>query len=167
MQHPPSPPSYVASSDGDGRINRDSSSSSSSRVIHDLNFTDTVALLLACPPYFFACITALLLAWSSGRYHERTWHITIGFAVAIVGFVIAASTTNTAGRYVACFVFAAGAFAVNSVITGWIATTLSQSQEKKAVCSFTLFYYYFRAYLHTYICTLLCFSSALVSSDHC
>ncbi|KAI1255756.1 hypothetical protein MGN70_002496 [Eutypa lata] len=119
--------------DGDGRINRDSSSSSSSRVIHDLNFTDTVALLLACPPYFFACITALLLAWSSGRYHERTWHITIGFAVAIVGFVIAASTTNTAGRYVACFVFAAGAFAVNSVITGWIATTLSQSQEKKAV----------------------------------
>ncbi|KAK7747205.1 hypothetical protein SLS62_009147 [Diatrype stigma] len=102
-------------------------------VIHDLDFTDTVALLLACPPYFFACIAALLLAWSSGRYHERTWHITAGFAVAVVGFVIAASTESTAGRYVACFVFAAGAFAVNSVITGWIATTLSQSAEKKAV----------------------------------
>ena len=102
-------------------------------VIHDLNFTDTVALLLACPPYLFACVAALILAWSSGRYHERTWHITVGFAVAIAGFVAAAATTNTAGRYVACFVFPAGAFAVNSVITGWIATTLSQSREKKAV----------------------------------
>ncbi|RYP46717.1 hypothetical protein DL769_011371 [Monosporascus sp. CRB-8-3] len=104
-------------------------------VIQDLNFTSTVALLLACPPYIFACAAALLLAWSSGHFHERTWHITAGFAVAIVGFAAAASTTasNTAGRYAACFVFPAGAFSVNSVITGWIATTLSQSREKKAV----------------------------------
>ncbi|RYP34304.1 hypothetical protein DL767_004298 [Monosporascus sp. MG133] len=83
-------------------------------VIHDLNFTSAVALLLACPPYIFACVAALLPAWSSGRFHERTWHITAGFAAAIVGFAAAAATTasNTA-----CFVFPAGAFSVNSVIT--------------------------------------------------
>ena len=107
-------------------------------VIHDLNFTDTMALLLACPPYLLACVAALILAWSSGHFHERTWHITIGFLVAIAGFAAAASTTNTAERYVACFIFPAGAFAVNSVITGWIATTLSQNKEKKAVCSLGL-----------------------------
>jgi hypothetical protein len=65
--------------------------------------------------------------------HERTWHITIGLLVAIVGFVIAASTLNTAGRYIACFIFPMGAYSVNSVIIGWASSTLSQTREKKAV----------------------------------
>lgn len=66
--------------------------------------------------------------------HERTWHITVGLFVAIVGFVIAASTLNTAGRYVACFIFPMGAYSVNSVIIGWASSTLGQTKEKKAVC---------------------------------
>lgn len=65
--------------------------------------------------------------------HERTWHITVGLFVAIVGFVIAASTLNTAGRYIACFIFPVGAYSVNSVIIGWAASTLGQTKEKKAV----------------------------------
>ena len=65
--------------------------------------------------------------------HERTWHITIGLLVAIVGFVIAASTLNTAGRYIACFIFPMGAYSVNSVIIGWASSTLGQTKEKKAV----------------------------------
>jgi hypothetical protein len=64
-----------------------------------------------------------MTGWSSGRMHERTWHITVGLAVAIVGFVLAASTMNTAGRYVACFIFPIGAYSVNSVIIGWAAST--------------------------------------------
>lgn len=71
--------------------------------------------------------------------HERTWHITIGLLVAIVGFVIAASTLNTAGRYVACFIFPMGAYSVNSVIIGWASSTLSQTKEKKAV-SYSSYY---------------------------
>ncbi|KAI1498133.1 major facilitator superfamily domain-containing protein [Biscogniauxia marginata] len=102
-------------------------------VVKGLGFTNTTALLLTCPPYICACIISLLLAWSSGRFHERTWHITIGFAIAIVGFVTAASTLDVVGRYIACFIFPAGAYSVNSIIVGWTATTLSQSQEKKAV----------------------------------
>jgi multisubunit Na+/H+ antiporter MnhG subunit len=70
--------------------------------------------------------------------HERTWHITIGLLVAIVGFVIAASTLNTAGRYIACFIFPMGAYSVNSVIIGWASSTLSQTKEKKAVSYFHL-----------------------------
>jgi len=53
--------------------------------------------------------------------------------VAIIGFVTAASTLDPVGRYIACYIFPAGAYSVNSVIVGWVATTLSQSQEKKAV----------------------------------
>ncbi|RYP22109.1 hypothetical protein DL765_001868 [Monosporascus sp. GIB2] len=118
-----------------GRLRLFSFSSRVSGVIHELNFTSTVALFLACPPYIFACAVVLRLAWSSGRFHEHTWHITAGFAVAIAGFAAAASTpaSNPAGLYAACFVFPAGSFSENSVITGWIATALPQSLEKKAV----------------------------------
>lgn len=65
--------------------------------------------------------------------HERTWHITIGLLVAIIGFVMAASTLNTVARYLACFIFPVGAYSVNSVIIGWASSTLSQTKEKKAV----------------------------------
>lgn len=88
---------------------------------------------MTCPPFIFAGAAGIGFGWSSGRFHERTWHITAGLAVAIAGFALAAATLNTAARYVACFIFPMGAYAVNSVIIGWAASTLSQTKEKKAV----------------------------------
>ncbi|KAI4617781.1 hypothetical protein J4E83_006113 [Alternaria metachromatica] len=102
-------------------------------VIKTLGFNTTITLLLTCPPFLLAGAAGIATGWSSGRMHERTWHITGGLLVAIVGFVIAASTMNTAGRYVACFIFPMGAYSVNSVIIGWASSTLSQTKEKKAV----------------------------------
>lgn len=88
---------------------------------------------MTCPPFIFAGAAGIAFGWSSGRLHERTWHITGGLSVAIVGFALAAATLNTAARYVACFIFAMGAYSVNSVIIGWASSTLSQTKEKKAV----------------------------------
>ena len=102
-------------------------------VVKTLGFSTTITLVLTCPPFIFAGAAGILFGWSSGRFHERTWHITTGLVIAIVGFVIAASTLNTAGRYVACFIFPVGAYAVNSVIIGWASSTLGQTKEKKAV----------------------------------
>ena len=65
--------------------------------------------------------------------HERTWHITVGLGTAVAGFVMAASTLNIAARYVSFFIFASGAYSVNSVIIGWASSTLAQTKEKKAV----------------------------------
>ncbi|KAL1956114.1 hypothetical protein VTO42DRAFT_7633 [Malbranchea cinnamomea] len=102
-------------------------------VVDTLGFNTTITLVLTCPPFIFAGAAGILVGWSSGRFHERTWHITAGLTTAIVGFVIAASTLNTAGRYIACFIFPVGAYSVNSVIIGWASSTLSQTREKRAV----------------------------------
>ncbi|OTB16924.1 hypothetical protein K445DRAFT_316447 [Daldinia sp. EC12] len=102
-------------------------------VAKTLGYDDTVTLLLTCPPFVLAGIGSVLLGWSSGRLNERTWHITATLSIAIIGFVIAASTLNTAARYVACFVFPVGAFSANSVVVGWASSTLSQTEEKRAV----------------------------------
>ncbi|RYP45937.1 hypothetical protein DL768_007782 [Monosporascus sp. mg162] len=102
-------------------------------VVNTLGFNTTITLVLTCPPFLFAGAAGILWGWSSGRYHERTLHITAGLSIAIVGFVVAASTLNTVARYIACFIFAMGAYSVNSVIIGWASSTLSQTKEKKAV----------------------------------
>ena len=54
-------------------------------------------------------------------------------SIAVVGFIISAATLNIAARYVSCFLFASGVYAVNSVIIGWVSATLGQTSEKKAV----------------------------------
>jgi multisubunit Na+/H+ antiporter MnhG subunit len=102
-------------------------------VVKTLGFNTTITLVMTCPPFIFAGAAGIFFGWNSGRMHERTWHITAGLSVAIVGFALAAATLNTAARYVACFIFPMGAYAVNSVIIGWASSTLSQTKEKKAV----------------------------------
>ncbi|KFZ01962.1 hypothetical protein V500_00517 [Pseudogymnoascus sp. VKM F-4518 (FW-2643)] len=102
-------------------------------VVGTLGFNQTITLILTCPPFLFAGIIGPLVAVSSGRFNERTWHITGGMGMAMIGFIMAASTLNKGARYVACFLFAAGAYSVNSCILGWVSATLGQTSEKKAV----------------------------------
>ncbi|KAJ5463198.1 hypothetical protein N7475_008142 [Penicillium sp. IBT 31633x] len=101
-------------------------------VVGSLGFGSTITLVLTCPPYVVSGICCILVGISSGRYNERTWHITISMGVAVVGFIISCVTLNKGARYLACFLFASGAYAVNSVILGWVSATLGQTPEKKA-----------------------------------
>lgn len=102
-------------------------------MVNTLGFGRTVTLVLTCPPFIFAGAAGILFGWSSGRMHERTWHITIGLGTAVAGFILAAATLNVPARYVSFFILASGAYSVNSVIIGWASSTLSQTKEKKAV----------------------------------
>lgn len=102
-------------------------------VVRALGYNSTITLLLTSPPTLFAGAFGVFIGWSSGKYNERTWHITVGMGAAMVGFIISCLTLNIAARYVACFLFASGVYSVNSVILGWVSATLGQTPEKKAV----------------------------------
>ncbi|EON66851.1 hypothetical protein W97_06253 [Coniosporium apollinis CBS 100218] len=102
-------------------------------VVQTLGFNTTITLVLTCPPYLIAGASTILVSWSSGRMNERTWHITISKAVAVIGFVGACGTMNLAGRYVCMVIFTIGTYAVNSLILGWCGSTCGQTKEKKAV----------------------------------
>lgn len=104
-----------------------------STVVGTLGFNHTITLVLTCPPFIAAAIVGPLYGMSSGRFNERTWHITLGMGVALAGFVIAASTLNLAARFVACFLFSVGVYAVNACILGWVSATLGQTMQKKAI----------------------------------
>ncbi|KAH7409638.1 major facilitator superfamily domain-containing protein [Cadophora sp. MPI-SDFR-AT-0126] len=102
-------------------------------VVQGLGFNRTTTLVLTCPPYLIAGVISIGWSWSSGRYNERTWHITVAKCIAIVGFIVGFAVNNTAGRYVAMIIFAIGTYAVNSIILGWVGATFGQTKEKRAV----------------------------------
>ncbi|RYP09606.1 hypothetical protein DL765_008380 [Monosporascus sp. GIB2] len=102
-------------------------------VVETLGFGETVTLVLTCPPYLIAGAITIAVSWSSGKFNERTWHITISKAVATAGFVAACATLNTAGRYVSMVIFTIGTYGVNSLILGWCGSVCAQTKEKKAV----------------------------------
>ncbi|KEF53890.1 uncharacterized protein A1O9_10292 [Exophiala aquamarina CBS 119918] len=101
-------------------------------VVKTLGFSRTMTLVLTCPPYLVSALACVVTGISSGKFNERTWHITGGMVVAMIGFITASCTMNVAGRYTACFLFASGCYAVNAVILGWVTATLGQTSEKKA-----------------------------------
>ncbi|GMF68469.1 unnamed protein product [Aspergillus oryzae] len=101
-------------------------------VVGSLGYNSTITLVLTCPPYIATCLASIVIGITSGRYNERTWHITGCIGAAAIGFIISCATLNTAARYISCFLFASGAYAANSVILGWVSATLGQTPEKKA-----------------------------------
>ncbi|KAL2061443.1 hypothetical protein VTL71DRAFT_7716 [Oculimacula yallundae] len=102
-------------------------------VMYTLGFSRNITLVITFPPYFLAAIFGILMSVSSGRYNERTWHITVLKGIVIAGFVLAVSTTNVPARFVAIFMFVPFSFGINNIMLGWIAATLGQTNEKKAV----------------------------------
>ncbi|PVH95490.1 MFS general substrate transporter [Periconia macrospinosa] len=102
-------------------------------VVETLGFNDTITLVLTCPPYLIAGASTIAVSWSSGKFNERTWHITASKTVASIGFIAACLTMNVAGRYVCMVIFTIGTYAVNSLILGWTGSTCGQTKEKKAV----------------------------------
>lgn len=102
-------------------------------VVQTLGFNQTITLVLTCPPYLLAGAITIAVSWSSGKFNERTWHITISKLVATVGFAAAAATLDTAGRYVCMIIFTIGTYGVNSLILGWCGSTCGQTREKKSV----------------------------------
>ena len=101
-------------------------------VVETLGFDDTITLVLTCPPYLIAGASTILVSWLSGRFNERTYHITASKAVAIIGFIIGANSSNIGVKYFAMVVFCIGTYAVNSLILGWVGSTCGQTREKKS-----------------------------------
>jgi hypothetical protein len=102
-------------------------------VIQGMVEDSTIALVLVSPPYILAAILGVAMAWSSGRWNERTWHITVCKSITLVGFIISVATLNVAARYFSVFLFVGFSFGINNILLGWVSATVGQTDEKKAV----------------------------------
>ncbi|KAI9147044.1 Major facilitator-type transporter hxnP [Paramyrothecium foliicola] len=102
-------------------------------VVQTLGFNRTITLTLVAPPYILAAILGVGMAWTSGRWNERTWHITVCKCIAICGFIISVTTLNIGARYFSIFLFVGFSFGINNILLGWVSSTVGQTNEKKSV----------------------------------
>ncbi|GKU10921.1 unnamed protein product [Fusarium langsethiae] len=102
-------------------------------VMETLGYNRTITLVLTCPPYLLAAIVGIVMAWTSGRWNERTMHITVCKCIVMVGFIIAVSTLNLGARMFSIYLFVGFSFGINNIILAWISSTVGQTSEKKAV----------------------------------
>jgi hypothetical protein len=68
-------------------------------VVNTLGYSSVVSLLLTAPPYVLAVCTAYLNATHADKTGERYWHITIPLWVAIMAYIIGATTSAIGPRY--------------------------------------------------------------------
>ncbi|KAL2202423.1 MFS general substrate transporter [Sarocladium strictum] len=102
-------------------------------IVRSMNLGNrTITLVLTAPPYLFGAIISFAVAYSSDRFNERGYHISVPMLVAIVGFAISVATLNNPARYFASFLYCAGAFAANAAVYSWAASSLNQTPEKRA-----------------------------------
>lgn len=101
-------------------------------VVETLGRGEIETLLLVCPPYLLATFATILVSWTSGKFNERTWHITGSKLIAVAGFMIAPAANNFPSRYVGMIIFCLGTYGVNSLILGWCGAVCGQTREKKS-----------------------------------
>ncbi|KAG6330130.1 hypothetical protein ID866_8959 [Astraeus odoratus] len=94
-------------------------------------YSTTVTLLISAPPWIVPAIVNLFNAWHADRTGERFFHLVIWWGVAIIGYIIALSTMETAPRYFSLYLMTLGYTGlVLSVV--WVANTIPRPPSKRA-----------------------------------
>ncbi|KAI5927454.1 major facilitator superfamily domain-containing protein [Camillea tinctor] len=101
-------------------------------VVKTLGYNNVITLLLTCPPYVLTVIATFINAWHADRTGERYWHITLSLVVALAAFILAATTTGLAPRYLAMMLMVPGIYCGFVVALAWISNTLPRPPAKRA-----------------------------------
>jgi len=75
----------------------------------------------------------LINGWHSDKTQERYLHIVIPMGVTVIAMIIAVSTLNTAGRYIAMCLMPTSFYAAGIIILSWIAGSIPQPKVKRAI----------------------------------
>jgi hypothetical protein len=91
-----------------------------------------ISLLLTAPPYVLAVIVTYLNATHADKTGERYWHITIPMWVAVIAYIIAATTTHIAPRYLSMMLMVPSVYSGFVVALAWISNTMPRPPAKRA-----------------------------------
>ncbi|KAK4122480.1 MFS general substrate transporter [Parathielavia appendiculata] len=96
------------------------------------NNSNVISLLLTAPPYVLAVIATYLNATHADKTGERYWHITIPLWIAVAAYIIAATTTHVAPRYLSMMLMVPSVYSGFVVALAWISNTLPRPPAKRA-----------------------------------
>ncbi|GJN93243.1 hypothetical protein Rhopal_006290-T1 [Rhodotorula paludigena] len=102
-------------------------------VIQTFKFNRINTLLLTAPPYIVAAIFSLILSRLSDRKPERCFHFCIPLMFGMLGFIIAAATTNIAARYFSIFLMLSGLHGNFNILLAWYSGCFPRPRAKRAM----------------------------------
>ncbi|KAI5777933.1 major facilitator superfamily domain-containing protein [Geopyxis carbonaria] len=101
-------------------------------VVETLGYSRTVSLLLTAPPYALAVITTFANSRHADVTGERYLHVVGPLLFAIPAFIIAATTSALAPRYLAMMLMVPGVYSGYVVALAWISNCLPRPPAKRA-----------------------------------
>lgn len=93
----------------------------------------TLTLFIGSPPALLAALIAFIVAYTSDRCSERTFHIAVPLMFALIGLTISAVSVNTMARYISSYLYLGGHIAGGALMWAWVTATLQETPEKKAI----------------------------------
>jgi hypothetical protein len=92
-------------------------------VVKGLGRGSVQTLLLTAPPYLIGVVVILINAWHSDKTEERYLHVVIPPVIALIMFIVAATTSSFAARYAAMCIMLGANYAGYVVALGWISNS--------------------------------------------
>lgn len=93
----------------------------------------TLTLLIGSAPALLAALLGFAFAYTSDRHSERTFHIAVPLAFALIGLIISSASINAVARYISSYLYLAGHIAGSAIFWSWVPAILQETPEKKAV----------------------------------
>jgi MFS family permease len=94
---------------------------------------------MTIPPYVTACILTLGVAHFSDKYKQRSYFIIGALILAVVGFIMAISTSSNARlasvTYAGCFLACCGFFPAFPGVISWLANNLAGPYKRAIAMS--------------------------------
>lgn len=102
-------------------------------LVRTFEFGRIQTLLMTAPPFVFAAIVALVVSVSSDKLGERCLHLVVPLCFALVGYIIAASTTDLGPRYFSLFLALGGVYGCYDITYAWMSSTVCAFGANKLV----------------------------------
>ncbi|KAI9323601.1 major facilitator superfamily domain-containing protein [Dichotomocladium elegans] len=103
-------------------------------IILGIGYTDTIAQVMSAPPYVFACVFTVAMAYFSDRHKQRAIYLMCASLVGSLGFalLIALRNKGSTAMYIAATIATCGCFACIPLCTVWNANNHGE-HTKRAV----------------------------------
>ncbi|CAF4008914.1 unnamed protein product [Adineta steineri] len=109
-------------------------------LVHLMGYRPAEAHLLAIPPYTIACISCLLVGYSSSRRNEHVYHLVSCLLVALVGFVLWITLPVNAKvvMYISTCIACCGMFSAFPLLLSWLTNAINGRTETAMAISFIM-----------------------------
>ena len=109
-------------------------------LVHLMGYHPAEAHLLTIPPYTVACICCLLVGYSSSRRNEHVYHQLFCLAVALVGFILWVTLTDS-GRvalYISTCIGCCGMLSAFPLLLCWLTHVIDGRTRRAMAIGFVM-----------------------------